>query len=128
MPQNKKTEPGLPELASELPWLTKKQQAFVMAVLGGAEPLEALKQAYPTTRTWKPNSASPAAWRLMNNSKIVQWLDAYKLAGLQRGLCSREQHIGELRRIKEIALATGNLGAAKDCEVALFLRVFQQLC
>lgn len=99
-----------------LPDLTPQQHAFVEAKLSGKNGTEAYAAAYDVTN-WSRAAVQVEASRLAANPKIGLWLSAGRMAGLASSCGpTMQEHIAELDRIKEIALKTGNVGAAAQCE------------
>lgn len=103
------------ELASELPEITHQQLEFVRHYISGMTATDAYKKSYDCTNMLATTIWS-AASRLRHDSKVSVWIAAARKANL--GACSvtLEQHIAELERLKEIALETGNVGAAVQAE------------
>src|SRR5262249_44092054 len=57
-----------------------------------------------------------AASRVNSNRNVSKWIAAAQKAHLGIIVCSKEQHLAELTRLKEIALEEHNIGAAVQCE------------
>ena len=116
MPQQKKTDKiDLPD-PSQLPRLTNKQQAFLDSILSGMSDKDAYIEAYDC-ENMADRSIRVAAARLRVNASIAQHLRCHQLYGFARGQVTLEEHILELTRIREMALETGNYGAAVNAEV-----------
>lgn len=114
MPRNKITE-GMAETAAELPDLTAQQMKFVEGILAGKTASDAYRAAYDTS-----SMANTTVWReasvLRSDQKVAQWLSAARQAGLGSAVVTYEGHVRELERIREIALNSGNIGAAVQAE------------
>lgn len=99
----------------ELPDLTDNQRKFVEGLLGGKSASDAYRAAYDTS-----NCADSTVWaeasRLRADHKVAAWLSAARKAGLGRATVTLEGHISELERLREIAIDTGNVGAAVQAE------------
>jgi len=114
MPRRQKTKP--PELdASGLPEITERQQEFVRQLLAGKTASDAYRLAYDTSGML-PNTVWTEASMLRSDPKVAQWLSAARQAHLGTAVLTRDMHMAELERIREIALASGNIGAAVAAE------------
>ncbi len=114
MPQRKLTD--APEF-SELPELTAQQLDFVRHILAGKTASDAYRLAYNAE-----NMANKSIWveasRLRNSPDVALWLGAARKANLGSAVLTKEQHMQELERLREIALDTGNVGAAVQAEMS----------
>lgn len=116
MPQNMLTEPiDAADDASELPELTQKQAAFVTAMLAGKTGADAVRAA-TDTRAWSQEAIWAEATKLRQHPSVRLWLAAARKANLSSGALTLESHMSELARLKEIALESGNIGAAVKAE------------
>ena len=113
MAQRKKTEPI--KAGADLPDLTEQQMEYVKGLLGGKGLAESYRAAYDCSKM-SPNAVWVEASRLRHHPKISLWLSAARQAHLGSGTVTLESHIRELERLKEIAIATGNVGAAVQAE------------
>lgn len=115
MTRRKITDSAIKAAADELPELTDKQQKFVEGLLAGKTGADAYRAAYDCSGM---NSASVIAnaSRLRANVNIASWLSAGRQAHLGTATVTFENHIRELERLKEIALQSGNVGAAVQAE------------
>jgi len=114
MPRRQKTKP-LDLDASGLPELTEQQQEFVRHLLAGKTASDAYRLAYDTAGM-QPSTLWSRAAELRANSKVSAWLSAARQAHLGTAVLTRDMHMAELERIREIALASGNIGAAVAAE------------
>lgn len=112
MAQQKKTDTFE---VGDLPELTDQQQNFVRAILEGKTASDAYRSAYDT-ENMQPNSIWVAASRLRSNANVALWLTAARTANLGSAKVTLEGHLQELERLREIALGTGNVGAAVQAE------------
>lgn len=113
MARRKKT--AVPEMnTEELPDLTPQQYLFVQSILDGKSLADSYRHAYPGS------AADTTIWahasRLARNGKVATWIAEARKAAGQRAVITLEDHIAELNRLKEIALETGNVGAAVAAE------------
>lgn len=97
--------------ASELPELTGQQREFVRHILAGKTASDAYRAAYDASNML-PNSVWCEASKLRSNASVAQWLSAARQAHLGTAVITKDQHLQELERLREIALASGNVGAA----------------
>lgn len=104
-----------PVEAAELPDLTAQQHEFVRHLLAGKTGADAYRAAYDVEGT-SPASVIAQASRLRANVNVSAWLAAGREAHLGTAVLTRESHMAELERLKEIALKTGNVGAAVQAE------------
>ena len=101
---------------SKLPNLTEQQMAFALQILDGKTATEAYLLAYPTSQTWPRASVWAHASRTLNHDKVLAWLSAWRAQAMVSGVTTIEEHTAQLMRIRELALASGNYGAAAKCE------------
>lgn len=101
--------------ADALPELTGKQQKFVEGLLAGKTGADAYRAAYDCSDMLS-STVIAAASRLRADANIAAWLSAGRQAGLGTAIVTFEGHLRELERLKEIAIASGNVGAAVQAE------------
>lgn len=99
----------------ELPDLTEQQMHFVECLLAGKSASDAYRSAYNCSQS-QNNTVWVNASRLRSDANVALWLSAARKAGLDRAAVTLEGHLSELSRLKEIALETGNVGAAVQAE------------
>lgn len=115
MAQRKITEPlDLPDAAS-LPELTAQQLAFVKGILDGKNNSDAYRAAYDCSNMQPPTIWARAS-ELRGNSGVAVWISHARIACAGSATVTLEGHLSELERLKELAIATGNLGAAVQAE------------
>lgn len=118
MPRRKIADPeAIKAAAAELPDLTPKQQEFVRLLLAGKTGADAYRGSHDTS-AMNTNSIIACASRLRTNVDIQAWLSAGRQAHLGTSVLTREAHLAELERLKELALEAGNHGAAMQAEMA----------
>jgi hypothetical protein len=100
---------------NELPELTPKQLAFVMALLRGKTASDAYREAYDC-EGMAANSIWVAASRLRSDAKVALWLRHFQLAALQEGTLTLQGHLGELTRLRERAIDARQVAAAVQAE------------
>lgn len=99
----------------DLPDLTEQQMKFVEAILAGKRASDAYRAAYDCSKMGA-NSIWVDASRLRHHPNVALWLSAARKASLGSGSVTLADHVNELERLREIALDTGNLGAAVQAE------------
>jgi hypothetical protein len=104
-----------PEMDDDLPELTDQQMRFVECILGGMSSSDAYRSAYNATNMLD-RTIWAAASRLRSDCKVATWLSAARKAGLGRAAVTLEGHLAELERLREIAIDSGNVGAAVQAE------------
>lgn len=116
MPRRQLTKPqDLKAAADELPDLTDNQQRFVQGILDGLTASDAYRAAYDCSNA-VPNTIWAAASKLAADTKVKQWLAAARRAELGAAIRTKDQHVRRLDRLQQIALDTGNVGAAVQAE------------
>lgn len=99
----------------ELPVLTDKQEKFCAGILAGKTASDAYRAAYDT-----PGMSRGALWteasKLHGNPKVALWLSVARKARLGTAVLTLEGHMTELERLREIAIESGNVGAAVQAE------------
>jgi hypothetical protein len=101
--------------AEELPELTPQQQEFVRHILAGKTASDAYRLAY-NTENMLTRTVWAEASRLRNDQKVSAWLAVARKAHLGTAVLTKDQHMQELERLREIALRSGNVGAAVQAE------------
>lgn len=115
MARRKITESDSAAAADELPELTPNQEKFVQALLEGKRTTDAYRAAYDCSNM-RPNSVWREASLLSRHPKVAQWLAAAREACLGAANVTFEGHLQQLERLREIALRSGNVGAAVQAE------------
>lgn len=105
----------LNDIAADLPDLTEQQRKFVEGVLMGKKSSDAYRAAYDCSGSQK-NTIWANASRLANDANVSAWIAAARKAHEGNAVVTLENHLNELERLKEIALETGNVGAAVQAE------------
>lgn len=101
--------------SDELPALTAQQMEFVRGLLDGKSATAAYRAAYSTE-----NMAETTQWanasRLQRHSNIQAWLAAARRGELGSATRTLEQHIKRLDSLQQVAIDSGNVGAAVQAE------------
>lgn len=114
MPRRKVTKvDDLPK--ADLPALSDQQMEWVRHRLSGKTASDAYRQSYDCS-----NMADRTIWaeasRINTDPDVAAWLAAAREACLGTASVTLASHVQELERLKEIALKTGNVGAAVAAE------------
>ena len=117
---SKQAAPALPvpvtdETADALPELTPQQYAFVQGILDGKSATEAYRAAYDCSKMAQ-TSVWVASSELKRHPKVSVWVREARKAKLGTAVLTIDSHMQELERLREIALETGNVGAAVQAE------------
>lgn len=100
----------------DLPQLTDKQYKYAIGLINGLPLIDAYRQAGYSTESMSIEGQYVQASRLQGNAKIALWISFWKRQALERGAVTLDGHLAELARLKELSIATGNLGAATKAE------------
>lgn len=100
---------------ADLPSLSDQQMEWVRHRLAGKTASDAYRQSYDCS-----NMADRTVWaeasRINTDPDVAAWLAAAREACLGTASVTLASHVQELERLKEIALKTGNVGAAVAAE------------
>ncbi len=99
----------------ELPQLTGRQQQFLDGLLAGKIGVDAYRATYNCANL-SDAAIRVEASRLKHLRKVTLTLSAVRMACLGPPKATLENHIRELERLKEIAINSGNVGAAVQAE------------
>lgn len=113
------THKRVAEVASGLPELNPKHLAFVEAMVTGkaSTPSEAYCMVYGDKHATRVSLWHKASM-LVSNPKIQEWMAAYRMAALDDIMTTADRHVAQLARIRELAIAKGDLKAAGIAEVS----------
>ena len=116
-PRRKKNEriQAVADPESQLPKLTVKQESFVNHVLAGKTAREAYRLAYDCT-DMSEESIATESYKLTRNSQIAQSIRIRQRIGLDESSISRENHLTELARLREIAVENQQVSAGVQAE------------
>ncbi len=101
---------------AELPELTARQHHFVRELLAGRTASDAYRRAYNAENS-KPETIHANACRMANNAKVKAWVAAGRTALMGGASVSRENHMRELERLRELSIAAGKHSAAVQAEM-----------
>lgn len=107
-----------PEKPSDLPRLTDKQFAFVLAVLEGKTLTDAYKASYDTSNT-QDHVVWVRASELAADRKVKVWLAQARQQQLADTKVTLQSHTRDLRQLIDECKETGNYGAAVNATVKM---------
>jgi hypothetical protein len=111
------TKEGIdPEGAEDLPHLSAAERRFVQELLRGKNATDAYRLAHPHTRA-KDHVLWVRACEERRKERVKIWLHAMRVCALAAGVETLEGHIAELIRLRELAIAKGQMAAAVQAEV-----------
>jgi phage terminase small subunit len=95
--------------------LTWKQETFAHAYLAIGNATEAYRRSYDCQRM-SPKSIATEALRLLKHPGITRAIKHYRRDKVIETMLTLEQHMAELRQLRETAKAIGNISAAIRAE------------
>jgi hypothetical protein len=101
----------------DLPKLTLKQERFVKHLLAGKSAREAYRLAYDCSGMAETSIAVEAC-RLAQNAKIARSIRIRQRIGLEEAAITKDSHLSELARLREIAVENQQVSAGVQAEVA----------
>jgi len=111
MPRQKRAEARTERAADALPDITGKQLAFVRGILEGKTSTDAYRAAYDASGMLDETVWAEAS-RLRHDHKVAAWVSAARQANMDTAKLTIDSHMSELARLRDIAISTGNVGAA----------------
>ena len=97
--------------------LTAKQENFCIAYLETGNASEAYRRAYSTSKM-KPESVNRLAKALIDNVKIVSRLSDLRAPAVKKAQITLEQHLNDLKRLRDLAESGEKYGPAIQAEMA----------
>src|SRR5262245_35492795 len=104
-------------VGQDLPDLTSQQLAFVKGLLDGMTATDAYIAAYDCENMQRASIWALAS-RLRSDVKVASWLLAARVACLGSAVVTKEGHLQELERLRELSVKTNQLPSAVAAEVA----------
>jgi len=104
---------------TKLPRIGPSQKKFLDCILDGEHRHEAILTAYPWLLRWSKGRKSVIerkADEMWRHPSVQAWLTHYKQVGAISADCSLSDHMAQLERLRELAIATGNISAAVNAE------------
>lgn len=96
--------------------LTAKQEKFAQGVASGLSQADAYRLAYETSKKWPDKSVHEAASKLASNIKIISRISELRAPVIEACQLTLVAHLAELNRLKMMAEAGENVGAAIRAE------------
>ena len=97
--------------------LTPKQEKFCLEYLKTGNASEAYRIAYPSQKA-KPTTVNRSAKELLDNPKIQARLEELKKPAIKKAQMTLEDHLEDLRILRNRATKEGKLDAAIRAEIA----------
>jgi len=97
--------------------LDPQETAFVAAYLETTNASESYRRCNPKAKKWKPQAVHVEASRMLARPNVRLRLAALQAKVEEKGLLSLEEHMEELRNLRELAKTNGQLSAAIQAEV-----------
>ena len=102
-------------VGEDLPKLTESQMGFVHSIMAGKSASQAYRENYNCADS-SPNTISGNACRTFHHPKIKKWLSAAAQAQLGNAVLTRDNHLRQMERLRELAVDTGDLKSAVKAE------------
>jgi len=115
MARNQKTD-GIDMDAEGLPDLTPRQLKFVEGLRQGLTASDAYRAAYDTSNS-TPNTVWCEASKLKTHPKVSQWISYLQRETITAQNYTHEQFLAELEELRQLSVASGNMGAAVNATV-----------
>lgn len=100
---------------SGLPKLTRKQERFALELLSGKSTREAYRLAYDCTGSSEATIIADS-FKLSRNPQIALFIRLHQRIGLENAAISRDSHLAELARLREIAVENQQVSAGVQAE------------
>lgn len=97
--------------------LTVKQEEFVLAYLEKGNATDAYRRVY-STKGMNDGSINRAAKELLDNPKIASRVQTLRKPVAEKAQLTLEQHLEDLKRLRDMAEASEKYGPAIQAEVA----------
>lgn len=97
--------------------LTQKQETFCLAVIEGLNNSDAYRRAYSADRM-KPETVNRKAKALIDDGKIAARIDELRKPAVAAAQVTLEQHLMDLKRLRDLAESEGKYGPAIQAEMA----------
>lgn len=97
--------------------LTIKQENFCLEIIKGVDQAAAYRTAFPNQKM-SDKTIHEAASRLMKNSKVMTRLDELRKPVVEAAQVSLEQHLNDLKKLRDDAWASEKYGPAIQAEIS----------
>lgn len=98
--------------------LTPKQEAFCLAYMETGNASEAYRRAYDVKPNTKEATINRTAKELIDNPKITARIKEMRAPAIKRAQITLEDHLNDLKRLRDLAEASEKYGPAINAEVA----------
>lgn len=102
--------------ADPITGLTGPQEVFCRELIKGGNASEAYRKAYPRSLQWLPKTVNEKASVMQTNDKVQARLSQLRSDLREASGITLEDHLAELRELREMAKASAQLGAAITAE------------
>ncbi|HEY6022066.1 MAG TPA: hypothetical protein VIY48_20015 [Candidatus Paceibacterota bacterium] len=99
----------------DLPKLTVKQENYIKGLLEGKTKRQAYIEAYDASGM-SDGAIAVESSRLSRNSKIALYLRTLQRIGLEESQVTRENHLAEMARLRELAVENQQISAGVQAE------------
>jgi hypothetical protein len=100
---------------SGLPKLTAKQERFALELLSGKSAREAYRLAYDCSQCSEATVIAHA-FKATRNAQIALFIRLHQRIGLENAAISRDSHLAELARLRELAVENQQVSAGVQAE------------
>nr|WP_277990356.1 terminase small subunit [Pandoraea sp. LA3] len=97
--------------------MTQKQEAFCLAYIETGNASEAYRRAYNAAKM-SAATVNRTAKELLDNPKIAARLEALRAPVRERAQMTLEQHLDDLKRLRDLAERDGKYGPAVTAEIS----------
>lgn len=98
--------------------LTPQQEKFAQSVASGMNQSDAYRSAYKVKDTTKPESVNVNASKLMADANIALRVEELRKPIVKAAQLTLEQHLNDLKGLRNMATKEGQYSAAISAEVA----------
>ena len=95
--------------------LSEKDFQFVLGILQGKSAIQAYEDSRPHLKS-KKSTRYGNAWKLHHKPYIQAWLSAAKQSRAGSAILTRENHLLELERLRELSIDAGDMKSAVKSE------------
>ena len=97
--------------------ITQRQEVFCREYIKTGNATEAYKTAYNTEDS-KPSTVHRLAKRALDNPKIISRIEEMRAPAVKKAQVTLEQHLNDLKEIRDMAIADRHFGSAVSAEIA----------
>lgn len=96
--------------------LSPQREKYAQLLAQGCTQSDAYRQAYPASKSWKPDSVHQKASKLAADPGVAARVDELRRQVVPKLAMTMESHMEELERLKGLALQAGKFEAAIKAE------------